>query len=762
MFGETNVNLFILVISCLFSLQSSVEATTCYTCNGETYRGNVSVTLSGKKCQHWDSQVPHRHDFKPSIKNGLQENVCRNPNGEPFPWCFTMDPNTKWEFCKIPKCKKKDPMVDNSKITYDCVRGVGSNYRGKLAITMSGWTCQHWNSQHPHKHDRTPQNYTCKSLESNFCRNPGGETSPWCITTNPDVFWEACSLPLCQDNIEARTFEEPPIHPRIIPTYGCIHCNGMNYRGTMMKTKSGILCQHWDSQTHHKHNYTPQKFPLGDLRENFCRNPGGDPKPWCYTAAKSIRWEYCDIPQCEGEPPTPDDLTYSCVNGDGSGYRGQVSMTRYGKTCQAWDSPIPHQHVRKSADYSCFDLQSNYCRNPGGADTVWCYTMDSRKTWDTCAVPACTKKNQPEIPANKLDSENCFSCNGEDYRGEFSHTTSGRACQRWDSQHPHKHDRTMERFPESGLSENFCRNPEGEAKPWCYTTDRDKRWEFCPITRCAKVPATPDPSTFTSDCVHGDGSTYRGEVSVTISGKNCKPWSKQAQHVFGRTPENYPCKDLIFNYCRNPGGAGSVWCYTTDMGNEWELCKVPACKKQEKESMHSLVPNWDCYTCRGADYRGHLRQSEFGKPCQRWDSHMPNEHTRTAQRYPKSDLRENFCRNPDNELRPWCYTKSPFQRWEYCDVPPCKDKPPLIEFTMNCTRGMGTTYRGQVSTTLSGQTCQRWDDQYPHEHDRTAERYPCKGLESNFCRNPDGEQKPWCYTTNHGVRWQACSIPTCS
>ena len=40
---------------------------------------------------------------------------------------------------------------------------------------------------------------------------------------------------------------------------GCMHCNGIDYRGTIMKTESGILCQQWDSQTHHKHNYTPDK-----------------------------------------------------------------------------------------------------------------------------------------------------------------------------------------------------------------------------------------------------------------------------------------------------------------------------------------------------------------------------------------------------------------------------------------------------------------------------------------------------------------------
>lgn len=34
----------------------------------------------------------------------------------------------------------------------------------------------------------------------------------------------------------------------------------------------------------------------------------------------------------------------------------------------------------------------------------------------------------------------------------------------------------------------------------------------------------------------------------------------------------------------------------------------------------------------------------------------------------------NFCRNPDNEARLWCYTTDPDRehRFEYCNVPECE------------------------------------------------------------------------------------------
>ena len=33
---------------------------------------------------------------------------------------------------------------------------------------------------------------------------------------------------------------------------------------------------------------------------NFCRNPDGGDRVWCYTTDSDFRWEYCDVPTCDG------------------------------------------------------------------------------------------------------------------------------------------------------------------------------------------------------------------------------------------------------------------------------------------------------------------------------------------------------------------------------------------------------------------------------------------------------------------------------
>jgi len=111
------------------------------------------------------------------------------------------------------------------------------------------------------------------------------------------------------------------------------------------------------------------------------------------------------------------------------------------------------------------------------------------------------------LAADKKSCEVC--CNDkrcQDYRGTKSVTKSGRKCQAWDSQTPHKHPiyYTKERNPNASLAQNFCRNPDWiygvnsfiyytNGWSWCFTTDPEKEWEFCDIPRCPNASEPSEP-----------------------------------------------------------------------------------------------------------------------------------------------------------------------------------------------------------------------------------------------------------------------------
>ena len=83
------------------------------------------------------------------------------------------------------------------------------------------------------------------------------------------------------------------------------------YTGNMNFTKYGRACQSWASQSPHSHVYgTDDKFPYdcsASEAANYCRDPSGYGKLWCYTINSEVRWEECSgVPICKLHIP----LTY--------------------------------------------------------------------------------------------------------------------------------------------------------------------------------------------------------------------------------------------------------------------------------------------------------------------------------------------------------------------------------------------------------------------------------------------------------------------
>lgn len=96
-----------------------------------------------------------------------------------------------------------------------------------------------------------------------------------------------------------------------------------------------------------------------------------------------------------------------------------------------------------------------------------------------------------------------------------------------------------------------------------------------------------------------------------------------------------------------------------------------------------------------------------------------------------------------------------------------KDEPMGVTgaFDVSCyeTKDIGLSYRGLVSSTFSGRTCQKWTDQKPWTISITFTDENGLG-DHNYCRNPDSsEEMPWCYTmdTNLEHKKETCGIPEC-
>uniref|UniRef100_A0A0G2K6S8 Plasminogen n=2 Tax=Rattus norvegicus TaxID=10116 RepID=A0A0G2K6S8_RAT len=523
-----------------------------------------------------------------------------------------------------------------------------------------------------------------------------------------------------------------------------------------------------------------------------------------------------------------------CKTGIGKGYRGTMSKTKTGVTCQKWSDTSPHVPKYSPSTHPSEGLEENYCRNPDNDEQgPWCYTTDPDQRYEYCNIPEC--------------EEECMYCSGEKYEGKISKTMSGLDCQSWDSQSPHAHGYIPAKFPSKNLKMNYCRNPDGEPRPWCFTTDPNKRWEYCDIPRCTIVVVIiviiviiififiififiiiifiimmPLPLKGSS---LGRGENYRGTVSVTASGKTCQRWSEQTPHRHNRTPENFPCKNLEENYCRNPDGETAPWCYTTDSQLRWEYCEIPSCGSSVSpdQSDSSVLPEQtpvvqECYQGNGKSYRGTSSTTNTGKKCQSWVSMTPHSHSKTPANFPdayqnlliqhwrpsvyymslwetflihthnqkysvfqlkeSSGLEMNYCRNPDNDQRgPWCFTTDPSVRWEYCNLKRCSEtgggvaesaivpQVPSAPGTSetDCMYGNGKEYRGKTAVTAAGTPCQEWAAQEPHSHRIfTPQTNPRAGLEKNYCRNPDGDVNgPWCYTMNPRKLYDYCNIPLC-
>ncbi|KAK7443834.1 hypothetical protein BaRGS_00040443 [Batillaria attramentaria] len=91
------------------------------------------------------------------------------------------------------------------------------------------------------------------------------------------------------------------------------------------------------------------------------------------------------------------------------------------------------------------------------------------------------------------------------------------------------------------------------------------------------------------ECLGSDGGVdYKGRTSVTINGRVCQRWDQLdpgGAEYFPYSAESFPDSSLsdAENFCRNPSGDATVWCYVQVTGKSGttslkrEYCDVPTC-----------------------------------------------------------------------------------------------------------------------------------------------------------------------------------------
>lgn len=139
-----------------------------------------------------------------------------------------------------------------------------------------------------------------------------------------------------------------------------------------------------------------------------------------------------------------------------------------------------------------------------------------------------------ERAAESLDPYDCYVEDdaGEGYPGLQDMTESGRSCQYWSGQKPHAHSYTG---ADKGMgNHNYCRNPgQSKARPWCYTQDTSKEWEYCKIPVCTPASETPEawtaPEGLRSEgvepCEWVDDRVMYEDFEVVLEGKVLDPGS---------------------------------------------------------------------------------------------------------------------------------------------------------------------------------------------------------------------------------------------
>ncbi|XP_068779290.1 kremen protein 2 [Struthio camelus] len=172
------------------------------------------------------------------------------------------------------------------------------------------------------------------------------------------------------------------------------------------------------------------------------------------------------------------------------------------------------------------------------------------------------------------EASECFTVNGADYRGAQSRTgpgAAGRPCLFWNQTRTHAYNTA--RFPhgEGGLGpHNHCRNPDGDAQPWCYVAESEEGvyWKYCDIPSC-RMPGFVG-------CFVDSGSppalSGASGTSTRLTVPLCIRFCRARGYEFAGVEAGYACFCGHAGDVRRGRRAGAAECDQVCFGKASQLC----------------------------------------------------------------------------------------------------------------------------------------------------------------------------------------------